>query len=111
MSEAKKREVGLPHDSQQRKETPVFSGFQAYFPDAIAEVAKVSWVGNQKHNPGQPLHWAREKSTDQMDAAARHMADYSKGVRLSAEGYVLAQAAWRLLAQLQLDIEKENNNG
>lgn len=101
------REPGLPEDAQQRKETPVATGVLAYFPDAIAEVAKVSFAGNSKHNPGQPLHWARGKSTDQMDAAVRHIMDYTKGVRLSAEGYVLAQAAWRLLAQLQLDIEKE----
>jgi hypothetical protein len=29
-----------------------------YFPDALAAVAQISYQGNQKHNPGEPLHWA-----------------------------------------------------
>lgn len=99
-------EPGLPTDAKQRKATPLYSGFMKYFPDAIAEVSKVSFIGNEQHNPGQPLHWARGKSTDQMDAAVRHIDDYAKGhVRDALGNHVLAQTAWRILAQLQLDIE------
>ena len=39
-------------DKQRRKERPIARGGVDYFPDAIAEVANVSYVGNQQHNPG-----------------------------------------------------------
>jgi len=42
----------LPTDKQVRKETPIARGVLDYFPLAIAEVARVSYVGNQQHNPG-----------------------------------------------------------
>lgn len=103
-------EPGLPTSAKARKETPVATGVLAYFPDAIAEVAKVCYIGNEQHNPGQPLHWARSKSTDQLDAAVRHIMDYLKGARRDPKGnLVLAQAAWRILAQAQLDTEKEQS--
>lgn len=102
------QEPGLPTTPVARKQTPIATGVLRYFPDAIAEVAKVSFVGNEQHNPGQPLHWARGKSTDQLDAASRHITDYLMGVSRDEKGnHVLAQAAWRILAELQLDVEKE----
>lgn len=101
-------EPGMPHSSLGRKQTPIATGVLGYFPDAIAEVAKVSFIGNEKHNPGEPLHWARGKSADQTDAALRHIMDYVTGSRRDVDGsHVLAQAAWRVLAELQLAIEKE----
>ena len=77
-----------------------------YFPDALAAVAEVSRMGNEQHNPGQPLHWAREKSTDQMDAAVRHIIDGGTSRLDTDGGRHLAKAAWRILAQLQLEIEE-----
>lgn len=77
-----------------------------YFPDALAAVAEVSRMGNDQHNPGQPLHWAREKSTDQMDAAVRHIIDGGTDRLDTDGGRHLAKAAWRILAQLQLEIEE-----
>lgn len=101
-------EPGLPHSRQARKETPIASGVLAYFPDAIAEEAKVSFIGNDVHNPGEPLRWARDKSTDQPDAAVRHIMDFMSGVRRDKDGnHVLAQAAWRIHAMLQQDVELE----
>lgn len=101
-------EPGLPHTRQARKETPVFSGLFVYFPDALAEVAKVSFIGNDQHQPGTPVHWDRNKSQDEMDAGARHDLDYAKGViKDNAGQYTLAQAVWRRLARLQKDIEAE----
>ena len=64
--------MSLPTDAKARKEIPLASGVFDYFPDALAEVAKVSKTGNDQHNPGQPLHWARGKSTDQADTMLRH---------------------------------------
>ena len=79
-----------------------------YFPNALLEVARVSKLGNDQHNPGEPLHWAREKSTDQMNTAARHMLDHSTGNLKDTDGaWHLAKAIWRLCAELQLTIERE----
>jgi hypothetical protein len=99
---------GLPSDDKARKALPIFTYLMEYFPDAfLAEVA-VAVAGNNQHNPGQPLHWAREKSVDQMNTAARHMFDYGRGVKKDTDGqWHLAKAIWRLKAQLQLDIEAE----
>jgi len=95
----------LPTDKTARKERPIARGVLDYFPDAVAEVARVSFVGNQQHNPGEAMHWARGKSTDHADCIARHLIDRGKldddGMRHSAK------AAWRALAQLQLEIEAE----
>jgi len=98
--------IGLPTDDVARKKLPIWSGVMMYFPDAILAVAEVSRKGNDQHNPGEPLHWAREKSTDQMNTAARHMLDHSRGnLKDTDESYHLAKAIWRLCAELQLTIE------
>lgn len=65
----------LPTDSAARKDVPVFSGVLKYAPAAIAGVAKISKSGNDKHNPGEPLHHARGKSTDHSDCIVRHAMD------------------------------------
>lgn len=94
--------------AEERKQRPVYSGVLAYFPDALQAVAQVSWMGNAQHNPGEPLHWARHKSTDQLDAATRHLIDHAKGITVDTDGgYHLAKAAWRVLAELQLVLEEE----
>lgn len=95
----------LPHDSEARKGIPLATGVLDYFSGALAEVAKVSKAGNDKHNPGEPLHWARGKSTDQADAVARHLLerggfDPDTGLRQSAH------LAWRALALLQIELEE-----
>jgi len=94
------------NEAEQRKQTPVFSGVLAYFPDALREVAKASLAGNKQHNPeANKLFWDRDKSTDDLDALTRHLLDAgsidSDGVRHSAK------VAWRALANLQKEIEKE----
>ncbi len=101
--------MSLPTDDKARKALPVFRGPLMYFPDAFMAVAAVCKAGNDQHNPGQPLHWAREKSTEQMDTALRHMIDHGIGNRRDIDGtYHLAKAAWRILAELQLTIEADN---
>lgn len=91
--------------SAARKASPVFSGVLNYFPDALLAVARVSKAGNDKHNPGQPLHWSRDKSNDHLDCAARHMLTPYEIDPDSKEVH-LANAAWRLLAELQIYQEK-----
>lgn len=94
----------LPTDHQARKNIPLYSGLIKYFPDALAAVAELSRIGNDQHNPGQPLHWNRSKSSDEHDALCRHLweagtVDSSDGVRHSVK------VAWRALAALQKELE------
>ena len=99
--------MSVPTDDKARKALPVFRGPVMYFPDALLAVAAVCKAGNDQHNPGQPLHWAREKSTEHMDTAMRHMMDHGLGNHQDIDGtWHLAKAAWRLLAELQLTIER-----
>lgn len=90
-------------DAATRKAHPLFSGCLNYFPDALLELAKVSKAGNDQHNPGQPLHWSRDKSNDHLDCMARHLLDAGKfdtdGERHSAKLF------WRAGANLQLELE------
>ena len=93
----------LPTESSARKDIPLCRGVLDYFPLALAEVARVSKAGNAQHNPGEPLHWAREKSTDHADCIMRHLMERgtvgADGMRHSA------QLAWRALALLQVELE------
>lgn len=93
----------LPSDSKARKDIPIGTGFFDYFPAAIAEVARVSKAGNDQHNPGEPLHWARGKSTDQFDTIMRHLME--RGSTDSDGQRHTAKAAWRIMALLQLELE------
>jgi hypothetical protein len=99
----------LPTDDKERKDLPIVTGVLLYFPLALAEVARVSKLGNDKHNPGQPLHWSRAKSADHLDSAGRHIIDAGlAGDGEGKDGMHLANAIWRLCAQLQLVMEKKN---
>lgn len=93
------------YTSTERKQMPIHTGVMLYFPDGLAAVARVSKKGNDKHNPGEPLHWAREKSTDQTDCVGRHMLTPT-AVDADSGELELAHAAWRILAELQLAEEK-----
>lgn len=102
----------LPSDAKERKATPIYSGVVKYFPLALAAVARVSKAGNDQHNPGQPVHWAREKSTDHEDCIMRHLVDVAAGVTLDTDGELhLAKVAWRALAALQIAEEKRLGAG
>lgn len=93
----------LTTDYAERKSHPIASGVLDYFPDALAAVAHVSKVGNDQHNPGQPMHWARGKSTDHADCILRHLAD--RGITDTDGLEHSAKVAWRALALLQEEIE------
>jgi len=97
----------LPADAKDRKRIPIYSGVLKYFPDAIIEVAKVSFVGNEQHNPGQPLHWAREKSQDHEDCIVRHSLDAMQAKDRDERIAHMAARAWRALAALQLEVEAD----
>lgn len=95
----------IPTEATARKRTPIATGCIDYFPDALAEIARLSLVCNEQHNPGTPLHWDKSKSTDEADALMRHFIERgtidTDGQRHSAK------VAWRALALLQREIESE----
>lgn len=97
----------LPHDPKARKNIPLATGCFDYFPRALAAIAELSKHGNDKHNPGQPLHWSRDKSNDHADCLARHLLERGKldeiapGVKVRHS----TQMAWRALALLELELE------
>jgi hypothetical protein len=97
------RNTTMPTDAAGRKRYPVATGLLDYFPDALAAVAHLSWKGNEQHNPGQDLHWARAKSADEADTLMRHMLQRgtvdTDGIRHSVK------VAWRALAMLQKELE------
>lgn len=97
--------LSLPDADEARGDFPMFDGLLAYFPNALAEVSRVSKIGNDQHNPGQPMHWARDKSADHENKIVRHLVDAGKrdgrGVRHTA------RAAWRILALLQEELERD----
>ena len=89
-TEEDSKQRALPTDSAERKTYPIYSGFINYFPNAIAAVSHLSYKGSQQHHPDQPLHWDKDKSSDELDALMRHMIDGD-----------WEQVAWRAMANLE----------
>lgn len=109
-NEENKRLMTLPTDSAERKNYPMLRGCLGYFPAALAGVSRVSKLGNDKHNPGEPLHHAREKSTDHGDCILRHLTDtedllaaFDDNANVTKEMILteVNQLAWRVLAYSQ----------
>lgn len=100
----------LPVDSNDRKNYAVFRGCLRYFPAALAGVSKTSKLGNDKHNLGQEMHHARNKSQDHGDCILRHLMDvedllaaHSRGEDVKVEEILIEidSMAWRALALSQ----------
>lgn len=87
---------------------PVASGVLDYFPDALRAVADCSKVGNDQHNPGQPMHWNRALSTEHADKLIGHF--MRRGTIDSDKVRHSAKVAWRALALLQEEIEADRAN-
>lgn len=94
----------LPTGSAERKDIPLARGCLDYFPAALAEVARLSKVGNDKHNPGEEMHHARGKSSDHADCILRHLAE--RGTVDTDGFYHDVKVAWRALANLQELLEQ-----
>jgi len=92
-----------PTEARKRKAVPIATGLIDYFPLAIKAIAKLSFIGNDQHNPGKPLHWDRSKSGDESDALMRHFVD--RGT-LDSDGVPHSvKVAWRALALVQKEAE------
>lgn len=95
-----------PSDAAARKGMPIARGVLDYFPAALLKLAEVSRVGNEQHNPGKPMHWAFDKSSDHADALLRHLIDRRT---VDSDGLPhVAKAAWRALALLQTYLEEHD---
>lgn len=93
----------LTADKKARKEMPIARGVCDYFPRALAAVANVSFVANEQHNPGEPMHWSKSKSADHADCIARHLIERG---RVDDDGLLhSAKLAWRALALLETELE------
>lgn len=99
------RDVSLPDEANARNEYPMADGLLDYFPNALAEVSKLSYLATMQHHPDKPMHWDRSKSTDHRNKILRHLVDAgkrdNKGLRHSA------MVAWRSLALLQEELERD----
>ena len=100
--------MALTSDYRERKNTPIITGCFDYFPDALAAVARLSLKANKKHNPGEPLHWSRDKSNDHADCLGRHLIDRGKKDEEMQESHTV-HVAWRALALLQIEIEEQRD--
>lgn len=100
----------LPTDSAARKEIPLWEGTFGYFPASMAEMARTSYKGNQKHREGLPLGHSRGKSNDHSDCVARHLLDYQAMSKAGAPVEVLREElgnlCWRAHAFAQEELEK-----
>jgi hypothetical protein len=117
----------LPTNDRERKNLPMFKLISGYFPKALREVTRVAVANNVRYNPDRKpadINWNRGKSTDQLGSLFRHMLESATDGLIyedlppevqAACGpgfervYVLAEAAWRALAALELQIEEQES--
>jgi len=95
----------LPENDGERGDILLATCLLDYFPNACAAVARHSAKSNAKHNPGQPPHWARDKSTDHRNKIARHLVD-AGGFDKDGNRHSVA-IAWRGLALLEDELIAE----
>lgn len=86
----------LPNGSKERKEYPLADVLFGQFPAAMVAIARHSYKGNDKHNPGEPLQDNRALSKDDANCIMRHL----------LEGDYEA-VAWRAVRLLQKKLEQE----
>jgi hypothetical protein len=93
----------FPADSSGRKAIPVADFLREYFPLAIIAMTRHSVKANEKHNPGQALHWSRHKSSDHANCIVRHQME-SDGFATDPDTGELIEVAvaWRACAQAQI---------
>jgi hypothetical protein len=88
------------------KDDRIATGVVDYFPNALAAVGRHSRLGNEKHNPGEEMHWAFDKSTAHADAAMSHFAQRGQIDPETGEDYDVG-ALWRMLAMVETRLLKE----
>jgi hypothetical protein len=85
-----------------RKAMPMLDGLIGYFPNACAYVSHVSFRANEQHNPGEPMHWAANKSIGTGNEIVRHLAERGSA---DTDGLLhTGKAAWRALELLEREL-------
>lgn len=90
----------LPNDARARKAVPAGAVLD-YFDSAIVEIAKALQDGNDQHNPGEPLHWSRGKSSDHAHCIIRHYLQRGK-LSTSPTGAVIRHSTYMAIRALML---------
>ena len=87
---------------------PLAAGCYDLFPDALAEVARVSQVAQEQHGiEGDEIQWDRSKSVNDADALQRH---FQRRGTLDTDGRRHSgKVAWRALARVQREMEGESD--
>jgi ribosomal protein L7/L12 len=75
----------LPNKPEMRYHYPITSGCLAYFPAALAGVAKHSYIGGAKYNDGGLVH-LRYMSPHHIDCIGRHLLDLLDLQAMQARG-------------------------
>src|SRR3546814_10217431 len=75
----------LPDDATKRLEYPMADGLLDYFPNALAEVSRLSHAATKQHHPDKPMHWDRSKSTDHRSKIMRHLVDAGRSEEHTSE--------------------------
>lgn len=98
IGDPKKPKPLFPEDDNEREQYPAGTFLTTYFPHAQAAKAHHSWKSNEKHNPGEPMHWAKDKSIGGPDRIVRHLMEgvwaWMRGDREGAK-YHFTALAWR----------------
>ena len=113
----------FPDNDKLRKMLPIWKYLTGNLPKAHREVTKVCVVNNVRYNPDRDpadINWNRGKSMDQLGSGARHMLEAAVDGKVFEmvplevakitgieKVYVLAEAMWRIGAELELTIERE----
>lgn len=102
----------ITQDDKERKQAPLVRCMLDYFPAAMMELARHSFLNNEKHNPGEEPYWARGKSNDHADCIARHLIERGGfyELKIGGETYKLRHSGallWRAAALLQEELEAE----
>jgi hypothetical protein len=73
---------------------------EGYWPNALRLLAEHCVRSNGKHNPGEPVHWAFDKSTHHAASAERHTEKFNEIDYESGKLHGVS-AVWRALSRLE----------
>jgi hypothetical protein len=89
-------------DCRDRREPPAEGEPSPWdlFPNALRAIVAHSVYGSKKHNPGEPVHWAFQKSTGHVEKAIGHL---QRAGQIDPETDTLHEVngAWRAVAALE----------
>lgn len=91
----------LPDNAKARYHYPIVGGCLAYFPAALAGVAKHSYIGGAKYNNGALKH-LRYVSTQHFDCVGRHVLDIQDLMAARERGVAQVEAyVWNFNRQVE----------